>query len=241
MNINKILIFVCIFYSAFAYANETMYIINDMKVVLRGKAKRSSKQLGLVTAGDKISFLSYDNDNKWSKIRTSEGKIGWVMTRFLQKEKSINERLESLEEQHLVITKKNNKLETDNKKLVSELNKCIDENIVIKKLKDKLTVESSDYTECQGNNLKCIAELKELKDKHKNYKNQRLFIILLNILIFCIGLFLTYIKYKKYKSIKEEELKTKEEGLNNKEEELKTKEKEWKNKVRKLEEQTKKF
>ncbi len=105
---------------------ETMYISDIMEITLRTGPGRDNKIITMITSGQKIEVLR--QAEKWSKIRLSNGKEGWVLNRFLSKEKSnliklkdLKKEFEALKIKSAPLIEEKNRLKNENARLSTAL------------------------------------------------------------------------------------------------------------------------
>jgi len=80
-----ILIGICMALFSTAAQAETMYISDIIKITLRTGPGTDHRVIAMVASGSKAEILNPDGE--WTQIRLSNGKEGWVLTRFLTSEK----------------------------------------------------------------------------------------------------------------------------------------------------------
>ncbi len=121
---------------------ETMYISDIMEITLRTGPGRDNKIITMITSGQKVEVLR--QAEKWSKIRLSNGKEGWVLNRFLTAEKSNLLKLKALKKNHEAIKIKSaplieekNRLKKENERLSAALAARVEE---IETLKEKAAI-----------------------------------------------------------------------------------------------------
>jgi len=78
-------LFIVVFTSA--VAAETMYIKTIVNIALRAGPSKDYKITSTITSGDPIDVL--ETSGEWSKIRTMEGKEGWMESVLITAEKPI--------------------------------------------------------------------------------------------------------------------------------------------------------
>lgn len=69
-----------------AMAQESMYVTDVLKITVRSGPSNTNRVIATLTSGDKVLLLQR-NDEGWGKVRTPDGKEGWVIHRYLIKEK----------------------------------------------------------------------------------------------------------------------------------------------------------
>ncbi|MDP1558221.1 MAG: TIGR04211 family SH3 domain-containing protein [Nitrosomonas sp.] len=122
---------------------ETRYVTDQLEITLRSGPGNSHAIQRMVASGSALTVLERDIDNGYSRVQTSGGIEGWVLSRFLIAEPSARRQLERLSSQlsntkvekgvsisaqvrairtaHDNVAKRIIELETDNKKLEDEL------------------------------------------------------------------------------------------------------------------------
>lgn len=80
---------------------KTMYVSDLLEITLRTGRGVDHKIIAMVKSGDAVEVLT-PGDN-WTQIRTSNGKRGWVLSRFLKSEIPSRIALENLEKKYNVL------------------------------------------------------------------------------------------------------------------------------------------
>lgn len=132
--------------------SESRYVTERMRITLRAGPDISYKVRGFVNSGDSVEII--DSREKWTNVETSDGKDGWVMTRFLSTDvpkKDLLERLEKdyqrLKEKSKTYNMENGNLKKENNDIKSELSKKVIELKALKEKYDKLNKGCQKYTE----------------------------------------------------------------------------------------------
>lgn len=63
-------------------ASKKLHVTNKIKITMRESPDRSSKIIGILESDDEVDLIEQRKD--WTKVKTKTGRVGWVMTRFLQ-------------------------------------------------------------------------------------------------------------------------------------------------------------
>lgn len=96
------LIFLAVFSTLFlAHSSwaQTRYVTDDFKVMLRTGPSLQNKIVDSLSSGTSLEVLREDAGNGHSQVQTGDGKIGYVLTRFLSANRSARSRLKTLEDQ----------------------------------------------------------------------------------------------------------------------------------------------
>lgn len=117
---------------------ETMYVSDIMEITLRTGPGRDNKIITMISSGQKVDVLR--RAEKWSKIRMSNGKEGWVLNRFLTSEKSnllklkdLQGEFEKLKVESDPLHEEATRLKQENARLSSALADRVRENDALKK------------------------------------------------------------------------------------------------------------
>jgi len=78
---------------------QTRYVTDDFKVMLRTGPSVQNKIVDSLSSGTRLDVLREDAGKGHSQVQTSDGKIGYVLTRFLSKNRSARSQVKYLEDQ----------------------------------------------------------------------------------------------------------------------------------------------
>ena len=78
---------------------QTRYVTDDFKVMLRTGPSTRNKIVDSLDSGTRLEVLRVDAGNGHSQVQTSDGKIGYILTRFLSVTPAARSRVASLESQ----------------------------------------------------------------------------------------------------------------------------------------------
>ena len=141
------MVLICFANTGFA---ETMYVTDVLKLTLRSGPSTGHKILSVVESGQQVEMIEPGED--WSLVRITNGKEGYVLTRYLMPEPTHNVRLERLQAKHkalmqqsATLLEENTRFRNDGKQLKSTLDQNDKE---LKKLRidyDKLKAGSAEY------------------------------------------------------------------------------------------------
>jgi len=124
-NIHVFAIILCVllFSSAGVHA-ETMYV-SEVKITFRREPGNSRKILDMLPPGQSVEVLEQSED--WTKVQLTDGKEGWVLSRYLTTRKPNVFALEALKKEHSMLSnqvtslgEENNGLKQENQKLLAE-------------------------------------------------------------------------------------------------------------------------
>ncbi|NWF35309.1 TIGR04211 family SH3 domain-containing protein [Mariprofundus sp. KV] len=118
----------------FAFAGgaqaETRYIVDQAKFPMRAGQSTGHKIVRLLPSGAAVELLGQSAEG-YSHIRSSDGKEGWILSRYLMKVPAARDRLEQFEKelsqlgelkkQKVLAERERNRLQSENSNLVKEL------------------------------------------------------------------------------------------------------------------------
>ncbi|MBF0449869.1 MAG: TIGR04211 family SH3 domain-containing protein [Candidatus Magnetomorum sp.] len=147
--------------------SETRYVTERMRITLRTGPDVSYKVVGLVNSGEPVEII--ESLEEWTRVETSESKVGWVMTRFLSTDIPKKDLLERLEKEHEKLKEKSTSLASENENLIKE-NKDINRELSKKVLELKALKEKYDTLDkgCQK-----YTALKKTHDQISQQMDQR--------------------------------------------------------------------
>ena len=103
-----------------------MYVSQDCEITVRTGASTEHKIIAMLKPGASVEVL--EPGDEWSQVRTSSGKEGWMLSRYLTSREPpaltldrTEKKVEQLTAQHNDIMEKNATLEAENKRLESTL------------------------------------------------------------------------------------------------------------------------
>jgi SH3 domain protein len=136
---------------------ETMYVSDLLKLTLRTGPSTENKILAVIVSGQKLDVIEYGDE--WSRVQLSNGKEGWVLSRYLTSKETNNIKLDRLQEKHknlmsqaASLLEENNELKAKNKELSA----------VLEANQKKLGKVNSDYETLKGE----AGEFISLKSKY---------------------------------------------------------------------------
>ena len=174
---------------------EDIYVAGITKVTMRTGPGVEHKIIDILTTGTRLGIVEYKND--WSLVKTSGGREGWVLSRFLTRE---------IPDAFII-----EKLEKDNQDLISRLGTAeegkknlIEKNTALVQIQEeynKLTIECGDFLKLNTEYKKIMeqfsAQKKQIKTLENNLNKEEKFLLLSGAGVFVFGLFLGLLTRKK--------------------------------------------
>lgn len=72
--------------ASFVQAQEQLYVTDQLKITVRSGPSLGNRVIATLASGDQVTLLER-KDNTWGKVKTADGKEGWVQHRYLVEEK----------------------------------------------------------------------------------------------------------------------------------------------------------
>jgi len=91
---------------------QTRYVTDEFKVMLRTGPSGKNKIIETLSSGTSLEVLRDDSGNGHSQVQTSDGKIGYILTRFLSESPAARSRVKYLENQLKKLRSKPGELQT---------------------------------------------------------------------------------------------------------------------------------
>lgn len=97
MRFTKIILLSILLGSGQALAADTMYVTDVFEVTMRSGTSTANSIVRMLQSGEAVTVLERDLVSKYSLVQSSDGKQGYVISRFLEDQPSARERLAALE------------------------------------------------------------------------------------------------------------------------------------------------
>ncbi|MCP4023607.1 MAG: TIGR04211 family SH3 domain-containing protein [Desulfobacteraceae bacterium] len=167
---------------------QYIYVSGITKITVRTGPGTDHKIIAMVESGTQLEVVSSQPD--WTLVKTSEGKEGWVLTRFLTKSvpkvllvNKLERKNQELTSTLAVLEEKNQELTVQNASLAQ-----------IEEKYDQLRSEASDYLQLQDKYQKVMkqfeAQAKQMEELESSLDNEEKLWVLCGAGVFIVGLIL---------------------------------------------------
>jgi len=143
---------------------ETRYVSDELEIDMRSGTSNQHRILRMLPSGSALEVLEDDKASGYSRVQTSSGAEGWILSRYLQTSAPASKRLaeteKKLAELELQSRQRMAKLSESDKEFIGvteELTRLKDENL-------KLTKQVADIQRTASSALAIDAENQELKN-----------------------------------------------------------------------------
>lgn len=154
---------------------ENRYINDSMKITMRTSPGNDKKIVALLNIGQRVEVLKPGND--WTLVQLSNGKQGWVLSRFLTDKTPSSILLKTLQNKHEATTarvdstqKENNSLKVENEKLSTDLSTTEKKLQQLNNDFEALKKESADFLALKSKYKKSTSKLTEQTKKADKFE-----------------------------------------------------------------------
>ena len=173
------IVFFIVLFSTVVQA-ETMYVDDIVKITVRTGPGIAHKIVAMIKSNERVEVLKPEEPEKdWSLVRITNGKEGWVLSRFLKSKEPDGLILERLEKKHNAfknqaasMIEENKVYKKENKKLNSELKTNKEISKKIKSSYEALKKESAEFLELKSNYAKTSSNLIEQTKKAEKLEEE---------------------------------------------------------------------
>jgi len=90
--------FLLAFWGVPAHAQDAVrYVTDEITIVLRDSPRADGAPRGVVSSGMRVTVLGTDEASGYARVRTGDGREGWILQRHLQAQAVARERVQRLE------------------------------------------------------------------------------------------------------------------------------------------------
>ena len=216
---NKTLLALVLLMSCGIVQAQSRYVTDQFQITLRSGESSGHKILRMLPSGEKLTLLSSNSENGYSKVRAEDGKVGFVLTRQLMDGPSARDRLtkaeqrlKELQEEPGRLSSKLARLQDEFEKLQGKYNSLSEQKQKLdKKLEGirrtasnaiRISNERNDLRKMVAQQTHQVENLKQENRELRNETNQRWFLIGGGVIIvgIILGLILPHLRFQRRKS-----------------------------------------
>ncbi|MFO7962904.1 MAG: TIGR04211 family SH3 domain-containing protein [Desulfobacterales bacterium] len=120
-----VVILFCLWMSQTSCWAELRYVKEVMSITMRTGAGIKHKIITMLESGEQVNVL--EKGDGWTRIRTGDGREGWVLARYLTTDKPVRPVLDALNREHEKLLKKFERVSAENTALKQEVQALRDE------------------------------------------------------------------------------------------------------------------
>jgi SH3 domain protein len=97
---------------AIAWAQDSgrqQYISDDISITVRDGPRNDAASVGVVNSGDRVTVLEFLGEQSFARIRTADGRSGWITSRYLSALPAAKDRVQGLQSE---LTQSRNQLKS---------------------------------------------------------------------------------------------------------------------------------
>jgi len=144
---------------------ETRYVSDSLEITMRSGKGNSFSITRMLSSGTPLDVLEVDKDAGYTRVRTSSGKEGWVLSRYLMKTEAARDRLASAEKNLAEMELEKRKLETAMAALTEEKNTFAKELDALSSQNRKVSQDLAEIKRTASSALAIDSENKDLKSR----------------------------------------------------------------------------
>jgi len=152
---------------------ETRYVTDTFEITLRSGPSGSHTIQRMIKSGTTLEVLERDPDNGYSKVRTTGGTEGWVLSRYLMGEPAARVQLESLSSELTNTTTKGNNIRSQVDAIKHQLDNAAKRVETLERENKKLGNELTEIKQVSANSLAIDSQNKELRQRLTKAESQK--------------------------------------------------------------------
>jgi SH3 domain protein len=159
-----LLLGVCHFAAAAARA-EPAWVSDQIEVTLRTGPSTSNAITRMLRSGTQIEIVERDEDTGYSRVRTSTGSEGWVLTRYLMNEPPARQQLERLTSQLNTATTEGSGLGSQLTAIKSQYDEATATIAALERDKANLETELNEIKQTAANTIEIDRQNRDLRQQ----------------------------------------------------------------------------
>lgn len=163
----RLALFLVVLVGATAYA-QSAWVSDQFEVTLRTGPSTSNAIRVSLGSGTRLEILEQDQESGYSRVRTTGGTEGWVLTRYLMSEPSAREQLEQLSTQLSSATERGSSLTSQLDAIRGEYSDAESQIAGLQSERDRLQDELEEIRRTAANVLAIDRQNNELQEKLTN-------------------------------------------------------------------------
>jgi SH3 domain protein len=160
-------------------AKTTRYVSDELDIMMRNGQGVKFAIKRVLTSGTRLEVIETDPTG-YSKVKTSKGVTGWVLTRLLSNQPSARDRLASSEKKVANLELKLAKYKKETRALSTQNNSASSDNLTLKETSQRLSKELDDLHRTASNAVALNNENRQLKETLQQIDNQMQSLIIEN-------------------------------------------------------------
>ena len=160
-------------------AKTTRYVSDELDIMMRNGQGVKFAIKRVLTSGTRLEVIETDPAG-YSKVKTSKGVTGWVLTRLLSNQPSARDRLASSEKKVANLELELAKYKEETQALSTQNSSASSDNLTLKETSQRLSKELDDLHRTASNAVALNNENRQLKETLQQIDNQMQSLIIEN-------------------------------------------------------------
>lgn len=153
MNLLKYILSIVLLAMSAAASAESAWVSDEFEITLRSGPSTSNAIELMISSGTELEVLERDAESGYTQVRTQGGTEGWVLTRYLMREPSAREQLETLTSQLTNANSRGTSLNSQLEAIREEQNSATRQIATLEKEKSKLENDLAEIRRTAANVL----------------------------------------------------------------------------------------
>jgi SH3 domain protein len=147
------------------HAAGTKYVSDQFKITMRSGMATDHKIIRMLPSGHRLEVLDEDKDKGYTKVRSEDGKVGYVLTRYLMSEPSARQQLSDAQNRLEELQQAPDQLAAELDRLQTSHAKLTEEHKVVSTEKSNLEQELADFRKAYAEPVKVARERDQLRQQ----------------------------------------------------------------------------
>ena len=144
---------------------DSRYIIDELSVNMRKGMGTDYAINAILNSGDNVTVLSDDAKSGYSKVRTADGKVGYILTRFLSREAPGRIQAERMRSELETLKQKNAELQQSLESQQANMGQIESQKTQVSEERDKLQSRLDWIEEASANTVQIAEENQKLREQ----------------------------------------------------------------------------
>jgi SH3 domain protein len=153
-----------------AAAARVLYVAPSAEVPVRVAPESKRKIVAILADGAKVELLRTDGD--WANIRTSSGREGWILKRYLSPDPPLKDQVAALKDENQRLKQRLSELQKTEKSSSTERDTCIAQRDELEREYENLKMEAADAINTRKLLERTTRELNQTKQEAALLKSQ---------------------------------------------------------------------
>ncbi|HBH36540.1 MAG TPA: TIGR04211 family SH3 domain-containing protein [Gammaproteobacteria bacterium] len=151
---------------------DTRYISDELEITFRSEPGGNKRIIKMLKSGAPVEVLSVDKKSGYAKVRTSGGKTGYVLVRFLSKEPSAREQVQTMQERIVELQAEPDQIQSRLTQLQEDYSSLQQQHQKTSSENETLTQDLAGIKQTAANAIQIASERSDLRKQLTDFKRQ---------------------------------------------------------------------